>query len=75
MRAEPMPEELYFEDVEEGTEIPTLVKNPTTQQLVRFAGATSSRPVWPRTANHRWAYVSNALDRTSGRRRRGSSAA
>ncbi|MCH8205442.1 MAG: dehydratase [Chloroflexi bacterium] len=36
-----MTEQLYFEDVEEGREIPTLVKRPTTRQLVKFAGATS----------------------------------
>ena len=32
--------QLYFEDVEEGMEIPTLVKEPTTRQLVMWAGAT-----------------------------------
>ena len=32
--------QLDFEDVEEGMEIPTLVKNPTTQQLVKYAGAS-----------------------------------
>jgi acyl dehydratase len=32
--------QLYFEDVEEGMEIPTLLKNPTTQQLVKYAGAS-----------------------------------
>ena len=32
--------QLYFEDVKEGMEIPTLVKNPTTQQLVKYAGAS-----------------------------------
>ena len=31
---------MYFEDVQEGMELPTLVKNPTTQQLVRYAGAS-----------------------------------
>ena len=36
-----MTEQLFFEDVHEEMEIPTLAKNPTTQQLVRFAGATS----------------------------------
>ena len=36
-----MSDQLYFEDVREGMEIPTLEKNPTTQQLVRFAAATS----------------------------------
>ena len=30
----------YYEDVEVGTEIPTLVKHPTTTQLVKWAGAT-----------------------------------
>lgn len=33
-------QQVYFEDVEEGTRLPTLVKNPTTQQLVMFACAT-----------------------------------
>ncbi len=33
--------QLYFEDVREGMEIPALEKSPTTQQLVRFAAATS----------------------------------
>jgi len=32
--------ELFWEDVEEGTEITPLVKEPTTQQLVRWAGAS-----------------------------------
>lgn len=31
---------LYWEDVEEGTEIPPLVKQPTTRQLVQYAGAS-----------------------------------
>ena len=35
-----MSNELYFEDVDVGTEIPPLVKRPTTQQLVRYAGAS-----------------------------------
>ncbi len=35
-----MSEQVYFEDVEEGSEIPTLEKNPTTQQLVKYAGAS-----------------------------------
>jgi acyl dehydratase len=30
---------LYFEDVEEGAELPPLVKRPTTRQLVKWAGA------------------------------------
>jgi acyl dehydratase len=30
----------YFEDVEVGSEIGPLEKNPTTQQLVRYAGAS-----------------------------------
>jgi len=32
--------ELFWEDVTVGSEIPPLVKNPTTQQLVRWAGAS-----------------------------------
>jgi len=32
--------QLFWEDIEEGTEITTLEKQPTTQQLVRWAGAS-----------------------------------
>ena len=32
--------QLMWEEVQEGMEIPTLVKNPTTRQLVRYAGAS-----------------------------------
>ena len=35
-----MKKELFWEDVDVGTEIPPLVKNPTTQQLVKWAGAS-----------------------------------
>ncbi len=35
-----MGKQVYFEDVTEGMELPTLVKTPTTQQLVRYAGAS-----------------------------------
>ena len=35
-----MADQLYFEDVEEGMELPTLRKDPTTQQLVMYAGAS-----------------------------------
>jgi acyl dehydratase len=35
-----MSEQVYFEDIEEGTELPTLRKEPTTQQLVKYAGAS-----------------------------------
>ncbi len=35
-----MSEQVYFEDIEEGTELPTLRKDPTTQQLVKYAGAS-----------------------------------
>jgi len=31
---------LFYEDVQIGTEIPALVKRPTTTQLVKWAGAT-----------------------------------
>jgi len=34
-----MSNQLYYEDVVVGSEIPPLVKHPTTQQLVRWAGA------------------------------------
>jgi len=33
-------QETFWEDVEVGAEIPSLVKNPTPQQLVRWAGAS-----------------------------------
>ena len=32
--------QLLWEDVEEEMELPTLVKNPSTRQLVRYAGAS-----------------------------------
>ena len=32
--------QVYFEDVQEGSEVPTLRKDPTTQQLVKYAGAS-----------------------------------
>jgi acyl dehydratase len=32
--------QLYFEDITEGSEIPALVKYPTTMQLVKYAGAS-----------------------------------
>lgn len=35
-----MAETVYYEDIEAGSEIPTLVKCPSTMQLVKFAGAS-----------------------------------
>ncbi len=35
-----MSSQIYYEDVQEGTRIPNLVKCPTTQQLVKYAGAS-----------------------------------
>ena len=35
-----MASQIYYEDVEVGMELPTLVKHPTTQQLVMWAGAS-----------------------------------
>jgi len=35
-----MGEQVYWDDVIEGTELPDLVKHPTTQQLVKYAGAS-----------------------------------
>ncbi len=35
-----MAEQVYWDDVQEGAELPPLVKNPTTQQLVMYAGAS-----------------------------------
>ena len=35
-----MNQNLYFEDIKVGMEIPTIKKNPTTQQLVKYAGAS-----------------------------------
>jgi len=35
-----MNEPVYYEDIEVGTEVPALVKYPTTMQLVKYAGAS-----------------------------------
>ncbi len=35
-----MPAQLFFEDIEVGSEIPATVKYPTTMQLVKYAGAS-----------------------------------
>ena len=35
-----MTEQAYYEDVEVGSEIPTLIKHPTPRQLVKWAGAS-----------------------------------
>lgn len=35
-----MGNQIHFEDIEVGTEIPALIKNPTPMQLVKFAGAS-----------------------------------
>ncbi len=35
-----MRNQIYWEDVAEGSEIPTLVKHPTPRQLVMYAGAS-----------------------------------
>ena len=35
-----MTDQVYFEDVQPGSELPTLRKDPTTQQLVMYAGAS-----------------------------------
>ena len=35
-----MSQQLYIEDVRDGMELPTVEKNPTTQQLVKYAGAS-----------------------------------
>lgn len=34
-----MVKQVYYEDVEAGYKVPSLVKHPTTEQLVRWAGA------------------------------------
>lgn len=36
-----MTKQLYYEDVAVGSEIPSLVKHPTTRQLVMWAGAST----------------------------------
>ena len=36
-----MAAQLYYEDVQVGAEIPPLVKHPTTEQLVRYAGVSN----------------------------------
>ena len=33
-------EQIYFDDVEEGSDVPTLRKDPTPQQLVKYGGAS-----------------------------------
>ena len=35
-----MAEQLFYEDIEVGSEVPPLVKHPTTRQLVQWAGAS-----------------------------------
>lgn len=35
-----MAEQVYYEDIEPGSELPALVKYPTTMQLVKYAGAS-----------------------------------
>ena len=35
-----MADQVYWEDVTEGMDLPQLVKNPTTRQLVQYAGAS-----------------------------------
>lgn len=35
-----MSQQIYFEDVEEGSDLPTVRKDPTSQQLVKYAGAS-----------------------------------
>jgi hydroxyacyl-ACP dehydratase HTD2-like protein with hotdog domain len=35
-----MTQQVYYEDIQEGAEIPALVKYPTTMQLVQYAGAS-----------------------------------
>ncbi|MBM3926095.1 MAG: dehydratase [SAR202 cluster bacterium] len=35
-----MGKQIFWEDVKEGMEIPTLVKHPSTRQLVRYAGVS-----------------------------------
>jgi len=35
-----MSKDVFWEDIEEGQEIPSLVKKPTTQDLVKWAGAS-----------------------------------
>ena len=35
-----MGDQVYWEDVTEGMDMPPLVKHPTTQQLVKYAGAS-----------------------------------
>ena len=35
-----MSQQIYFEDIEVGSELPTVRKDPTSQQLVKYAGAS-----------------------------------
>ena len=35
-----MPDQVYWDDVSDGMELPSVVKRPTTRQLVQYAGAS-----------------------------------
>ncbi|MFC1967816.1 MaoC/PaaZ C-terminal domain-containing protein [Chloroflexota bacterium] len=35
-----MTEQIFYEDIEAGTEMPALIKHPSTRQLVKWAGAS-----------------------------------
>ena len=35
-----MPDQVFWEDISEGMDLPSMVKNPTTRQLVQYAGAS-----------------------------------
>jgi len=35
-----MADQVFWDDAEEGMKLPEVVKNPTTQQLVKYAGAS-----------------------------------
>jgi acyl dehydratase len=40
MVAESIAQQVYWEDVHQGLEIPSIIKNPSTQQLVQWAAAS-----------------------------------
>ena len=45
-----MAAQIYYEDVEAGSDLPSLEKNPTTRQLVQYAGASGHQVLNPESA-------------------------
>ena len=45
--------QVYWEDVSEGMELPSLVNETTTRQLVQYAGASGDK-YWIARCNNSW---------------------